>query len=103
MVTRRQIGWSLLMLPMLFGLARAEGAMDVDISPSLKVVGLYSLSADKASYSRFIEQQIAFHDPANFSEEDKALFRRLGRGDSLHPFTDDDRKEREDHLRYHMD
>lgn len=77
--------------------------MDVDGSPSIKVVGLYSLSADKEAYSRFIREKIAFHDPANFSEEDKALFRRLGRGDSLHPFTDDDRREWEDHLRHHMD
>jgi hypothetical protein len=77
--------------------------MDADMSPSLKVVGLYSLSADKEAYSRFIREQVASRDPANFSEEDKALFRRLGRGDSLHPFTDDDRKEWDDHLRHHMD
>lgn len=77
--------------------------MSADESPSLNVVGLYSLSADEEAYSRFIQEQIAFHDPANFSEEDKALFRRLGRGDSLHPFTDDDRKEWDDHLRDHMD
>ena len=77
--------------------------MNADNSPSLKVVGLYFLSADKEAYSRFIREQIASHDPANFSEEEKALFRKLGRGDSLHPFTDDDRKEWEDHLRHHMD
>lgn len=90
-------------LPLVIGLAQAQDRMNTDKSPSLKVVGLYSLSADKEAYSRFIRETITFHDPANFSEEQKALFRRLGRGDSLHPFTDDDRKEWEDHLRSHMD
>jgi hypothetical protein len=83
--------------------AQAQGGANVSKSPSLNVVGFYSLSADKAAYSRFIQNKIAFHDPANFPEDQKALFRRLGRGDSLHPFTDDDRKEWEEHLRHHMD
>jgi len=91
------------MLPTLIGLARAQGEMNADISPSLKVIGLYSLSADQETYSRFIREQIASLDPGNFSAEEKALFRRLGRGDALQPFTDEDRKEREDHLRHHMD
>ncbi len=72
-------------------------------SPALNVVGFYSLSADKAAYGRFIQNEIASRDPANFSEDQKALFRRLGRGDSLHPFTDDDRRELDQHLRRHMD
>ena len=93
----------LFMLPLMIGLAQAQVGMEADKSPSLKVIGLYSLSADKEAYSRFIREKIAFHDPANFSEEHKALFRRLGRGDALDPFTDEDRKEWEDHLRHHMD
>jgi hypothetical protein len=90
-------------LPMLIGLAQAQSGMNVDNSPSLTVIGLYSLSADKEAYSRFIREQIASHDPANFSEETKALFRRLGRGDALQPFTDEDRENWEDHFRHHMD
>ena len=93
----------LLMLPLLIVQARGQNGMNADQSPSLKVVGLYSLSADKEAYSKFIREEIASHDPANFSEDDKALFRMLGRGDSLDPFTDEDRAEWEEHLRHHMD
>jgi hypothetical protein len=69
---------------------------------SLEVLGAYSFSAASEAYSRFIREQVALHDPANFTEEEKVLFRRLGRGDSLQPFTDGDRKEWEDHLRSFM-
>jgi hypothetical protein len=91
------------MLLLLTDPAKAQNGMGSDKSPSLKIIGLYSLSADREAYTRFIRETIAFHDPANFPEEQKALFRRLGRGDSLDPFTDDDRQEWEDHLRHHMD
>jgi hypothetical protein len=70
---------------------------------SLDVIGFYSLSADRAAYDRFIHATIASHDPANFPEDQIALFRRLGRGDALHPFTDEDRQDWEEHLRHHMD
>ena len=75
--------------------------MEADKSPSLKVIGLYSLSADKEAYSRFIREKIAFHDPANFSEDVKEKLRRLGRDPQ--PYTDADRQEEEEDLRYHMD
>jgi len=71
-------------------------------SPSIEVVGLYSLSGNHVEYTRFIQEQVASHDPANFTEELKALFRRLGRGDDLRPFTDEDRMELEADFRYHM-
>jgi hypothetical protein len=84
-----------------FAQAQSGGA-NVSNSPSLEIIGFYSLSADAAAYARFIQDKIASHDPANFPEEQKALFRRLDRGDSLHPFTDEDRQEWEEHLRHHM-
>ncbi|WP_424596366.1 hypothetical protein [Bradyrhizobium sp.] len=83
--------------------AQAQRGMLVPGFPSLDVVGFYSLSADREAYARFIQRQIAFHDPANFPDQQRALFRRLGRGDSLNPFTDDDRREWEENFRHHMD
>jgi hypothetical protein len=77
--------------------------MTASKSPPLKVIGSYSLSADWTAYSRFLRQEIDSYDPANFPEEHKELFRRLGRGDSLQPFTDEDRREWEEHLRSYMD
>jgi hypothetical protein len=82
--------------------AQAQTAMTEQKTSPIKVLGFYSLSAASDQYARFIRETIAFHDPANFSEEQKALFRRLGRGDALEPFTDEDRKDWEDHLRHHM-
>src|SRR5215207_3955423 len=103
MIVKTRLISILFMLPLLISLAQAQNGMNADKSPSLKVIGLYSPSADKEAYSRFIREQIAFHDPANFSVEQKAVFRRLGRGDSLDPFTDEDRKKWEDRLRRLMD
>lgn len=59
--------------------------------PSIEIIGLYSFTANQSDYSRFIQKQVALRDPANFDEREKALFRGLGRGDSLDPFTDEDR------------
>lgn len=94
---------ALLALPLLIDLAQAQDQMHSEQSASLKVIGLYTLSADNEVYSRFIRAQIALHDPANFSDEQRAQFHRLGRGDALHPFTDEDRKGWEEQLRRHMD
>lgn len=60
-------------------------------SPRIEVIGLYSFIANQSDYSRFIQEQVAFRDPANLDEREKALFGGLGRGDSLRPFTDEDR------------
>ena len=72
-------------------------------SPSLKVVGFYSFSADAAAYARFIQSEIASRDPVNFPEDIKERLRQLGRGDDLQPLTGEDRQELEEHLRFHMD
>ena len=94
----------LLMLSLLISIhpAQAQTTMVNDKSPSIYVLGFYSLSAASDQYSRFIDRTIAFHDPANFSEDEKALFHRLGRADALRAFTDEDRREWEDHLRQYM-
>jgi hypothetical protein len=70
-------------------------------SPALEVLGLYSFSADPGRLSQFIQEEIASLDPANFDEETRALFRRLGR--QLQPFTDEDRKQHAEELHYLMD
>ena len=75
--------------------------MDVDKTPSLKVIGLYSLSMDREAYSRFIKNQIAANDPASFSEDVKETLRRLGRDPQ--PYTAEDRQQDEEELRFHMD
>ena len=101
MMTKRRIISALFMLPMLIGVALAQGGMGVDRSPSLKVIGLYSLSMDREAYSRFIKDQIADKDPANFSEDVKEKLRRLGRDPQ--PYTAEDRQQDEEELRSHMD
>jgi hypothetical protein len=75
--------------------------MDVDKAPSLKIIGLYSLSMDREAYSRFIKDQIASNDPANFSEDVKEKLRHLGRDPQ--PYTAEDRQDDEEELRFHMD
>jgi hypothetical protein len=80
---------------------QAQNGTNVSKSPSLRVVGFYSFSADAAAYSRFIQRKIASHDPANFSEDVKKKLRRLGRDPQ--PYTDEDRQEEEENLRSHMD
>jgi hypothetical protein len=101
MMTKRWIISALFILPMLIGLARAQGGMDVDKALSLEVIGLYSLSMDREAYSRFIKDQIAANDPANFSEDVKEKLRRLGHNPQ--PYTAEDRQEDEKDLRFHMD
>jgi hypothetical protein len=100
-MTKRWMISALFILPMLIGLARAQGGMDVDKSPSLEVIGLYSLSMDREACSRFIKDQIAANDPANFSEDVKEKLRRLGRDPQ--PHTAEDRQEEEENLRFHID
>jgi len=102
-MTARLLHTLVIMAVLIPASACAQSGANVSKSPSLNVIGFYSLSADRAAYSRFIQNEIASRDPANFSEDLKALFRRLGRGDSLHPFTDDDRRELEESFHQHMD
>ena len=85
------------------GSARAQSGGDMASSIPLRVLGVYSLSADKAAYARFIRSTIDSRDSANFAEKTKDVLRRLGRGDSLQPFTDEDRQEWEERLRSNMD
>jgi hypothetical protein len=88
-------------LPLVIDLGQAQDGMNTSKSPYLNVVGLYSLSADKEAYSRFIEQQIAANDPANFSPDIKEKLRRLGHDPQ--PYTAEDQEEEEEKLRSHMD
>lgn len=90
------------MVSITMGAARGQNNVTAD-TPSLSILGVYSFSADKAAYARFIRETIDSHDPPNFSEEVKAILRKAGRGDEIVPLTDDDRQEWEDDLRRHMD
>lgn len=82
----------------------AQGQDDVtDQPPSLSILGVYSFSADKAAYARFIRESIDSYEPLNFSEEVKTLLRKAGRADEIVPLTDEDRQEWEHNLRRHMD
>lgn len=83
--------------------ARGQNDMTSDKLPSLSIIGAYSFSADKAAYARFIRETIDSNDPPNFSEEIKALLRKVGRGDEIRPLSEEDRREQEEDLRRHMD
>lgn len=72
-------------------------------SPPLKVIGIYSLSADWTAYSRFLRQQIDSRDASNFPDELKEFLRQHGRGDEIRPLTVEDRQEWEQYLRSYMD
>jgi hypothetical protein len=62
------------------------------VSPTIAVIGLYSLTADRNAYLHFIEQRIAERDPANFDESTKETLRRLRPDADLTPFTEEDRR-----------
>lgn len=47
--------------------------MTADKAPSLTILGVYSYSADKVAYARFIRELIDSFDPPNFSEEVKSI------------------------------
>ena len=70
--------------------------------PSIEVLGLYSPSANAAEFERFVREEVASRDPANFGEESLAVLRRLGREADLVPFTDEDRRDVEDELHFHL-
>jgi hypothetical protein len=93
----------LCMLPITIGFAQEQSGMNMDRSPTLRVIGLCSLSADKTAYARFLREAVDSYDPTNFSEDTKAFLRQVGRGDEIRPLTDEDRQDWEDHLRHHMD
>lgn len=101
MLSKTRLFAILFALQLVIGLAQAQDGMNTDKSRSLKVVGLYSLSADKEAYSRFIKEKIETNDPANFSEDVKEKLRRLGRDPQ--PNTAEDRREEEKNLRSYMD
>lgn len=85
------------------GAAWGQNDVTAEKSPSLKILGAYSYSADEVAYTRFIRELIDFHDPPNFSEELKAFLRSVGRGGEIVPLTDEDRQEWENDLRRNMD
>jgi len=74
-----------------------------DEKPLLSILGVYSLSADMASYARFIRELIDSHDPPNFSEEVKDVLRVGGRGNELWPLTPEERQDLESELRFYID
>lgn len=76
---------------------------NADQKPSLGILGVYSFSADKAAYARFIRELIDSHDPPNFSEEVKDILRNGGRGDEIVPLTPEERQDWEGELRFYMD
>jgi hypothetical protein len=87
------------MMSITIGAARSQSNLTADKPPSLTILGVYSFSADKTAYVRFIQELIDSYDPPNFSEEVKSLLRKAGRGDEIVPLTDEDRREWEDNLR----
>ncbi|RTM07620.1 MAG: hypothetical protein EKK33_30590 [Bradyrhizobiaceae bacterium] len=77
--------------------------MTADKAPSLTILGVYSFSADKAAYARFIRELIDSYDPPNFSEELKDILLSGGRGDEIVPLTAEEQQYWEDELHFYMD
>ncbi|QIP02779.1 hypothetical protein [Bradyrhizobium symbiodeficiens] len=77
--------------------------MTADKAPSLTILGVYSYSADKVAYARFIRELIDSFDPPSFSEEVKDILRHGGRGDEIVPLTPEEKQDWEDELHSHMD
>jgi hypothetical protein len=75
--------------------------MTADQPPSLRILGVYTFSANEAAYARFVRELVDSLDPPNFSEELKTMVRR--RGDNIVPLTPEERRDREDDLRFYMD
>jgi hypothetical protein len=84
-------------------LAKDPKRMIASKSPPLKVVGIYSLSADWAAYSSFLRQEIDSRDVMNFTDELKEFLRQHGRGDEIRPLSAEDRQAWERYLRSYTD
>jgi len=70
--------------------------------PRIEVLGLYSPSANRSEYERFVKAYVDGLDPANFDEESRAVFRRLGREHELVPFDETAHREVQREITYHL-
>jgi hypothetical protein len=75
---------------------------DVRAKPSIKVIGLYSPSASKIEYERFIKSYLDRLNPVNFDEKTRAVFQNLGRGADLKPLRKERLEEIENELRQNL-
>src|SRR5262245_58074668 len=70
--------------------------------PQIEILGLYSPSANRPAYERFVETYVHGRDPSNFDENSRAILRRLGREHELVPFDDVARREVENDITNHL-
>jgi ABC-type Fe3+ transport system substrate-binding protein len=62
-------------------------------SPTIKVIGVYSLTADADACRRFIIAEVNKQASAVFTEDEKAALRRIGREGLLEPYTVEQKEE----------
>ncbi|MGJ4926832.1 hypothetical protein ACQR1I_02400 [Bradyrhizobium sp. HKCCYLS2038] len=80
------------------------GVMADPAPPSLEIIGIYSFSADRTEYDRFLATTIEeVHNPINFSENLKNFLRDQGRGDEIRPLSQEDREEWDEIYRAQLD
>jgi hypothetical protein len=70
--------------------------------PRISVLGVYSPKASGERYEQFVRDHVAERDPSNRAEETIAIMKRLGREVNLEPLSDDEKREIEDDLHYHL-
>lgn len=70
--------------------------------PTLKIIGVYSLTADADACRRFIIDEVNKQASVVFTEEQKATLRRIGREGVLEPYTAEQKDEMAGELYDHM-
>jgi hypothetical protein len=66
--------------------------------PSIKIIGVYSPTADRLAYDAFIQAEVNSQNPINFSEETKAFLRRVGREAEIVALSPEELDERREYL-----
>ena len=65
---------------------------------SIRVVGVYSPTADAERYNSFVQEQVDRQNPINFSDELKAFLKRAGRESEIVALPEDELQERREYF-----
>lgn len=66
--------------------------------PSLRVIGVYIPTLDRARYNAFVQEQVDRQNPINFSAELKAFLKRVGRESDIVALSIEELQERKEYF-----
>jgi len=67
-------------------------------SPSIRVIGVYIPTLDRARYDAFVQEQVDRQNPINFSTELKAFLGRVGRESEVVALSEEELAERREYF-----